>query len=178
MEETMYQRLRGRSIGRHAHRSNDLSVRHWLKPNGYARRRYTFRSNGHIWWRHVTRSDGLARRGPASPWRWRNGRWRASTQEKKSVDWPRMFIVNTDTCDRGGSHWVAFHFPLVALAEFFDSLGNAPETYHCHFASVLIVNGPQYYYCWSRIQPNDTDTCGLYCLYYFKRRHRGMELRT
>jgi hypothetical protein len=28
MEETMYQRLRGRSIGRHAHRSNDLSVRH------------------------------------------------------------------------------------------------------------------------------------------------------
>jgi hypothetical protein len=87
-----------------------------------------------------------------------------------------MFIVNTDTCDCGGSHWVAFHFPLVALAEFFDSLGNAPETYHCHFANVLIVNGPQYYYCWSRIQPNDTDTCGLYCLYYFKRRHPGMEL--
>jgi hypothetical protein len=22
----------------------------------------------------------------------------------------RTFIVNTDTCDRGGSHWVAFHF--------------------------------------------------------------------
>jgi hypothetical protein len=26
---------------------------------------------------------------------------------------PRTFIVNTDTCDRGGSHLVAFHFPLV-----------------------------------------------------------------
>ena len=37
-------------------------------------------------------------------------------------------------------------------------------------------NGPQYYYCSSRIQPDDTDTCGLYCLYYFKRRHRGMDL--
>jgi hypothetical protein len=71
---------------------------------------------------------------------------------------------------------VAFHFPLVGPAEFFDSLGSAPETYHRRFAIVLIVNGPQYYYCSSRIQPDDTDTCGLYCLYYFKRRHRGMEL--
>ena len=51
-----------------------------------------------------------------------------------------------------------------------------PETYHRRFVNVLIVNGPQYYYCSSQIQPDDTDTCGLYCLYYFKRRHRGMEL--
>jgi hypothetical protein len=72
---------------------------------------------------------------------------------------PRTFIVNTDTCDRGGSHWVAFLFPLVGPAEFFDSLGYAPETYHRRFANVMIVNGPQYYYCSSRIQPDDTDTC-------------------
>ena len=71
---------------------------------------------------------------------------------------------------------VAFHFPLVGLAEFLDLLGNAPETHHRRFANVLIVNGPQYYYCSSRIQPNDTDTCGLDCLYYFKWRHQGMEL--
>jgi len=51
---------------------------------------------------------------------------------------PRMFIVNTDTYDRGGSHWVVFHFPQV---------GNAPEMYHRRFANVLIVNGPEYYYC-------------------------------
>ena len=37
---------------------------------------------------------------------------------------PCTFIFNTDMCDRGGSHWVAFHFPLVGPAEFFDSLGN------------------------------------------------------
>jgi hypothetical protein len=40
MEETMYQRLRGRSIARHADRSNNPSGRHWPRPNGYARRRY------------------------------------------------------------------------------------------------------------------------------------------
>ena len=71
---------------------------------------------------------------------------------------------------------VAFHFTLVALAEFFDSLGNAPETYHHRFANVLIVNGLKYYYCSSQIHPADTNTFGLYCLYYFKRRHRRMEL--
>ena len=88
----------------------------------------------------------------------------------------RTFIVNTDTCDRGGNHWVAFPFPLVGPAEVFYSLVNAPETYHRLFAIVLVVNEPQYYYCSSQIQPDDTDTCGLYCLYYFKRRHRGTEL--
>jgi hypothetical protein len=54
--------------------------------------------------------------------------------------------------------------------------GNAPETYNRRFANILIVNGLQYYYCSSRIQPDDTDTCGLHYMYYFKRRHRGMEL--
>ena len=29
----------------------------------------------------------VERRGPANPWRPRHGRWRASTQEKKSGDW-------------------------------------------------------------------------------------------
>jgi hypothetical protein len=81
-----------------------------------------------------------------------------------------------DTCHRGGSHSVAFHFPLVGPAEFFYSLGNAPETYHRRFPNVLIVKGLQYYYCSSRIQADDTDTCGLYCLYYIKGRHRGMDL--
>jgi hypothetical protein len=69
-----------------------------------------------------------------------------------------------------------FTFPLWdPPAELFDSLGNAPETYHRRFANVLIVNGPQYYYCSSQIQPDDTDSFGLYCLYYLKQGHRGMK---
>ena len=88
----------------------------------------------------------------------------------------RMFIVNTDTCNRGEVTGWRFTFPSWDPPKFFDSLGNAPETYHRRFPNVLIVNGLQYYYCSSRIQSDDTDTCGLYCLYYFKRRHRGMDL--
>ena len=90
----------------------------------------------------------------------------------------RTFIVNTDMCERSGSHWVAFHFPLMGPAEFFDSLGYAPETYHRRFANVLIVKGPQYYCCSSQIQPDYTDTCGLYCLYYFNRDIEEWSCRT
>jgi hypothetical protein len=87
-----------------------------------------------------------------------------------------MFIVNTSRATVPEVTGWRFTFPSWDPANFFDSLGNVPETYHRRFPNVLIVNGPQYYYWSSRIQPNDTDTCGLYCLYYFKRRHRGMEL--
>jgi hypothetical protein len=51
---------------------------------------------------------------------------------------------------------VALHFPLVGSAEFVDSLGNTLETHHRRFAN---VNEPQYYYCSSQIQPDDTDIC-------------------
>jgi hypothetical protein len=62
--------------------------------------------------------------------------------------------------------WVFLSPWWLPPAELSDSLGNAPETYHRRFTNVLIVNGPQYYYCLSQIQPDDTDTCELHCLYY------------
>ena len=67
--------------------------------------------------------------------------------------------------------------PRVGTVECFDSLGNALKTYHRRFANVLIVHGPLYYYCSSQIQLDDTETCGVYSMYDFKRRHRGMKLQ-
>jgi hypothetical protein len=137
----------------------------------------------------------VEQRGPASSWRRRHGRWRAFTQEKKGGDWDdqsldrELFkglshdrVLCRRVTDPSGSPAAHVHrhyghvrpwrkslddvsLPLVGSADFFDSMGNAPETYHRHFANVLIVNGPQYYYWSSRIQPDDIDTCGLYCLY-------------
>ena len=37
----------------------------------------------------------------------------------------QSFVVNSDSCDREGTHWVAFHF-VKGHAEFFDSFGRAP----------------------------------------------------
>ena len=42
----------------------------------------------------------------------------------------RFVIANTDTSDgNGGKHWVVFYFPKLGPYEFFDSIGNTPESY-------------------------------------------------
>ena len=91
-------------------------------------------------------------------------------------DRPQTFVVNTDTCNEKGRHWVAFHFPVTGVPEFFDSLGNAPETYQRHFREVLILNGPQYSVLRNQLQPDDSDTCGLYCVYNVKMRCRRIDM--
>ena len=95
----------------------------------------------------------------------------ASVEER-----PCSFVVNTDSCDQPGTHWVVFHFNTDGPAEFFDSLGQPPETYHKRFQNVLVVNGPNYVFTNYRIQPYDSDTCGLYCIYFIRQRYRGYSM--
>jgi hypothetical protein len=66
---------------------------------------------------------------------------------------------------------VLFHFPKEGPAEFFDSFGRAPETYYRRFRNVLIANGPQYKFNTVRVQPEDVDTCVLYCIHFVKYRY-------
>jgi hypothetical protein len=88
----------------------------------------------------------------------------------------QSFVVNTDSCNREGTHWVAFHFPKEGPAEFFDSFGLVPETYHRRFRNVLIANAPQYKFNPIRVQPEDVNTCGLYCVHFVKYRYRNFTL--
>ena len=71
---------------------------------------------------------------------------------------------------------MAFHFSKEGPAELFDSFGRAPETYHRRFRDVLIANGPQYKFNTVRVQPEDGDTCGLYCVYCVKYRYKNFTL--
>ncbi|VDI36806.1 Hypothetical predicted protein [Mytilus galloprovincialis] len=89
---------------------------------------------------------------------------------------PMTYVVNTDTCDGPGKHWVAFHFPSTGPAEFFDSLGRSPEYYHRRFRNVLIANGPQYRFSTTQVQPGSSDTCGLYCVHFVKMRYRNISM--
>ena len=41
----------------------------------------------------------------------------------------RSFVVNTDTSDRPGEHWVCIHFGEDGVAEYFDSYGLPPWAY-------------------------------------------------
>lgn len=90
---------------------------------------------------------------------------------------PVMYVVNTDERGRPGTHWTAFYFPLRGPAEFFDSLGRAPEHYHRRFKNALIRNGPRYVYNNVPVQPYGTDTCGQYCIYYLRMRCRGWMMK-
>jgi hypothetical protein len=58
----------------------------------------------------------------------------------------------------------------------FDSFGRAPETYHRRFRDVLIANGPQYKFNTVRVQHEDGDTCGLYCVHFVKYRYMNFTL--
>jgi hypothetical protein len=89
----------------------------------------------------------------------------------------QSFVVNTDSCDRERTHWVAFHFPKEGPTEFFDSIGRAPETYHPCFRSLLIPTGPQYKFNTVRVQPEDGETCVLYCVHFVKYRYKNFTLQ-
>lgn len=83
---------------------------------------------------------------------------------------PKTYVVNTDPCSRPGTHWTVFHFPAKGPPEFFDSLGKPPGDYRRHFEEVL---GTSYLYTPDAIQPEDSDTCGAYCIHFVRERHRS-----
>ncbi|CAC5402431.1 unnamed protein product [Mytilus coruscus] len=45
-------------------------------------------------------------------------------------------------------------------------MGQPPEVCQRRFRNEQIVNGPQYCFSQSQIQPDDSETCGMYCAYY------------
>lgn len=92
-------------------------------------------------------------------------------------DRPQTFVVNTDSCSKSGSHWTVFHFPVKGPCEFFDSAGNPPASYHRRFECVLMVKGPNYLYTPDRIQPRDSFTCGLYCVYFVRQRYENVSFK-
>lgn len=89
---------------------------------------------------------------------------------------PRIYIANTDLSTGFGLHWVAFFFPKDGVAEFFDSVGKSPETYHASFRNFLTNNGSSYKFLKVRLQDFQTNTCGHYCIFYVKCKCQGWSL--
>ena len=46
---------------------------------------------------------------------------------KKISQFPSAYILNTDSSDQRGKHWVVCDFESPNYAEFFDSYGNHPK---------------------------------------------------
>ena len=87
---------------------------------------------------------------------------------------PALFIVNTDLSGYPGEHWVAIFIGNNLRGEYFDSFGLPPRTHDVqHF---LEKNTIHYFHNAKVLQYILSDTCGLFCFYYAKRKARGMSM--
>ena len=74
-----------------------------------------------------------------------------------------LMIVNLDPSHKPGSHWVVLYRKDQDTVEYFDSLGNKPNQ---SIVKHLFNQNFTCIYSTKRIQNYNTNTCGLYCLFY------------
>lgn len=92
-----------------------------------------------------------------------------------TVTKPSIFVINTDTSDRPGLHWVAVSFDSFGYGEYFDSFGLAPLH---HDILAFIVRNSHYPYSYNSrfLQDLMSSACGLYVIYYVLMKSRGQSL--
>jgi hypothetical protein len=87
----------------------------------------------------------------------------------------KFYIVNSQNSNLPGEHWVVIGLGMVP--EFFDSLGQTPESYQKSFQYFLVNYGPNYRFNQQRLQNRDSDVCGKYCLLYIYHKSRNVSLK-
>lgn len=88
------------------------------------------------------------------------------------LSYPSAYVVNTDSSDEAGKHWLAFFFDSDGIAEFFDSYGGVPGDYDSNFQrffktnSSFVITNPR------QLQQDTSAVCGAYVVYYLYKRCR------
>ena len=93
----------------------------------------------------------------------------------KKLPIPSLVIVNLDYSTDKGSHWVVLHRVNNEVVEHFDSAGKQPKR---DIVNNLFSNALSYKYNNKRVQNYQTDTCGLFCLYYGYHSSRGRTMQS
>ena len=93
----------------------------------------------------------------------------------KKIPIPSLVIVNLDYSTDKGSHWVVLHRVNNEVVEHFDSAGKQPKR---DIVNHLFSNALSYKYNNKRVQNYQTDTCGLFCLYYSYHSSRGRTMQS
>ena len=83
-------------------------------------------------------------------------------------------IVNTDTKDKPGTHWIAIYRPEHASVEYFDSFGLPPLIPQIIDYMNKIAGPRGWTYSISSLQHEESDSCGQHCLNFLK--HRLLQL--
>lgn len=82
----------------------------------------------------------------------------------KQVSRPSILVVNTDTSNEKGTHWLAIFVPVRGCAEYFDSFGNPP--FHIEIIKFLQNHSKCFVFNNKCLQSNITSVCGQYCCVY------------
>src|SRR6266700_3613809 len=81
------------------------------------------------------------------------------------TNFPASLIINTDTSDKSGEHWVAVYISNRGFGEYFDSYGLKPlYKEFIYFMDKYCPNGWQYNS--TPIQGLVSTNCGQYCVVY------------
>ena len=94
------------------------------------------------------------------------GVFASNTLPQCVTQYPSAFIVNTQPLPMPGEHWVAIIMRSPSQAEFFDSLGKSPADYNQDIQKFLTLNSVQCNFKSIRLQPRNSDLCGLYVLVF------------
>jgi hypothetical protein len=91
------------------------------------------------------------------------------------LKYPVSFIVNLDTSQLNGSHWLAIYINKRSV-EVFDSLGLNPGLWGSYplpiFKFLKCYSFSHNFYISPVLQPPNTLTCGLYCVYFITYRQK------
>lgn len=92
-----------------------------------------------------------------------------------SVESETALVVNTDTHNEEGTHWLAMYVKDAKTLEFFDSFGLSPSTYE-PFISRFASNFPIIKWNGERFQSLTSNVCGQYCTYFLLKRCNGFSM--
>lgn len=84
------------------------------------------------------------------------------------------YIVNTDSSDGAGKHWVAVWLDGRGKGEYFDSFGLPPQ--HREIERFILRHSHTCRYNQRLLQDITSSACGLYVLYYVIMKSRGASL--
>lgn len=95
---------------------------------------------------------------------------------ESSIAISSLIIINYDSCDEPGSHWVAIFINKKQEIEFFDSYGMLPiySSIRTKLNNTFGKTRPTFNLI--RFQGNST-VCGQYCLLYLLLKARGFTLK-
>lgn len=90
------------------------------------------------------------------------------------VYYPCAIVINTDTAEGAGKHWIALYIDSFQVGVFFNSFGVGPT--HQSVREFLVKHTVKWTYSNVQIQGVLSITCGLYCLYFLHQVARGVSV--